>query len=336
MRLNKIYAKIKDFIVINYKFLLLIIGINLLFLVELPYVIYRPGGTVNLSERISVENGFASKGRIQMAYVSMMRGSIPFVVVARFMPNWDIASKSEITMEDETISDMMERDRIYLEQSINNATIIAYREAGKHLDIKESISTVVFISSEADTNLRIGDQLTHVNGEEIGSLDEYREIVETHEVGSTLELTIRRNDRERDAWIKVFETEEGLRTGISVITTYELEMEPPLTIRSRARESGPSGGLMLALGIYDALGKEDITKGRNIVGTGTITKDGEVGEIGGVRYKLMGAVRNRADIFICPQENYDEAVRVKRERNFNIIIIGASTFAEALEKLREI
>ena len=335
-RLNNIYAKIKNFIAQNYKFLLLIIGLNLLFIVELPYVIYRPGGTVNLSDRISVDNGFTSKGKIQMAYVSMMRGSLPFVLVSNFIPNWDLASKSQITLEDETIREMMERDRIYLEQSINNATIVAYDAAGKNLEIKRNINTVVFISREADTNLQIGDELTHVNGEKILDLEEYREIINEHSVGDTLELTVNRNGRKRDAQIKVFEAEEGLRTGISLVTTYELEMEPPLVIRSRNSESGPSGGLMLSLGIYDALVKEDITKGRNIVGTGTITKDGKVGEIGGVRYKLMGAVRNRADIFMCPQDNYAEAVRVKKERNYNIIVIGVSTFEEALRKLREV
>jgi len=334
--LNKIYAKIKNFIVFNYKFLLLIIGLNLLFFVELPYVIYRPGGTVNLSARISVEDGFDSKGKIQMAYVSMMKGRLPLILVSKVMPNWELAAKSKITLEDETVQDMMERNRVFLDQSINNATITAYKAAGKGLEIKSRINTIIHISGEAETNLRIGDQLTHANGKKIASLDEYRDIIDEQEVGATIELTISRNGRKRDAWIKVFETEDdNLMTGIMVITTYELKTIPPLTIKSRNSESGPSGGLMLSLGIYDALVKEDITKGRNIVGTGTIDIDGKVGEVGGIRYKLIGAVRNRADIFMCSQENYAEALRVKKEKNYNIIIIGVSTFEEALKKLRE-
>ena len=55
---------------------------------------------------------------------------------------------------------------------------------------------------------------------------------------------------------------------------------------------------MLALQIYNKLTKKDITKGRNIVGTGTIDKDGRVGDIGGIKYKLRGAVKKRANILI--------------------------------------
>ena len=55
-----------------------------------------------------------------------------------------------------------------------------------------------------------------------------------------------------------------------------------------------------ALLIYDYLTEEDITKGRTIVGTGTIDENGNVGSIGGVKYKLKGAVKNKAEIFLVP------------------------------------
>ena len=58
------------------------------------------------------------------------------------------------------------------------------------------------------------------------------------------------------------------------------------------------------------LTEEDITKGKKIVGTGTIEEDGSVGSIGGVKYKLNGAVRQKADIFLVPAgENYEEALK---------------------------
>ncbi len=42
---------------------------------------------------------------------------------------------------------------------------------------------------------------------------------------------------------------------------------------------------MLTLTIYNAISGEDLIKGRNIAGTGTINLDGTVGEIDGVKYK---------------------------------------------------
>ena len=91
---------------------------------------------------------------------------------------------------------------------------------------------------------------------------------------------------------------------------------------------------MMSLTIYNKLVKEDITNGKKIVGTGTIDVDGKVGEIGGVKYKLIGAVKNKADIFICPVENYEEAVKVAKEKDYDIKIISAKTFDEVLEKLK--
>ena len=68
--------------------------------------------------------------------------------------------------------------------------------------------------------------------------------------------------------------------------------------------------------IYNQITDNDITNGLKIMGTGTISKDGKVGEIGGVKYKLLGAVKNKADVFICPKENYEEAKKVRDERNY--------------------
>ena len=53
---------------------------------------------------------------------------------------------------------------------------------------------------------------------------------------------------------------------------------------------------MLTLAIYNSLVDKDITKGKKVVGTGTIEEDGSVGSIGGVKYKLNGAVRQKADV----------------------------------------
>lgn len=54
---------------------------------------------------------------------------------------------------------------------------------------------------------------------------------------------------------------------------------------------------MTTLEIYNSLTDDDLTKGYKIVGTGTIDMEGNVGMIGGVKYKLKGAIKKKADIF---------------------------------------
>ena len=48
---------------------------------------------------------------------------------------------------------------------------------------------------------------------------------------------------------------------------------------------GPSAGLMFTLEIYNQLVDEDLTRGHEIAGTGTINEKGEIGPIGGIQQK---------------------------------------------------
>ena len=94
---------------------------------------------------------------------------------------------------------------------------------------------------------------------------------------------------------------------------------------------------MMALKTYCLLENEDLTNGKIIVGTGTIDKQGNIGDIGGVKYKLIGAMKENADIFLVPKgENYDEAIKIKEEKKYDIKIIGVSTLKEAIEELKKI
>ena len=124
--------------------------------------------------------------------------------------------------------------------------------------------------------------------------------------------------------------------GILISELYDLNTYPNIQFNFDKSETGPSGGLMLSLAIYDYLTNEDIARNRKIVGTGTIDSDGKVGSIGGVKYKLKGAVKNKADIFIVPDgENYEEVMKLVNENNYNIKIIKAITLDNVIEELKK-
>ena len=92
----------------------------------------------------------------------------------------------------------------------------------------------------------------------------------------------------------------------------------------------------MSLSMYNALTSEDITKGKKIVGTGTIDRDGNVGAIGGINYKLASAVKKKADIFICPKGNYEEVKKLMDKYKYNIKIIEVGTFDETIQKLEQV
>ncbi len=331
---NKIYDSIKNFIINNYKFLIAWIIIVVLLFYELPYVIYTPGGIVNLEERIVVDGEEdVTAGSLNMSYVSLVKGTIPMLLLSFVVPNWDILPSEEITREDESVDELLELEKLYMKSSIDNATILAFREAGKELNITREVNNIVYIADEAETDLEMYDELLSVDKKNLATIDELRAYVNTLNEGDTVSILVNRDGKEKECSAKIYNTSDGLKVGISFLTTYEYETTPEIEVTTKNSESGSSGGLMLSLAIYNAIADEDITKGRTIVGTGTIDINGNVGEIDGVKYKLLGANKNNAEIFLCPMENYEEALEVKEEYDLDVEIHGVATFSEALEYL---
>ena len=119
--------KIKAFFKENWKFLSVLLAIVLVFRIELPYKVYTPGGMVDLSKRVSVTDGYSHDGVLGMSYVSVVRGSLPFLLLSYIIPDWDVVSESEITYSNESFDETFEADKILTQQSIDGAIISAYK-----------------------------------------------------------------------------------------------------------------------------------------------------------------------------------------------------------------
>ncbi len=330
------WNKIKQFFSENYKYILIFLFLIVLFQYELPYKIYTPGGMVNLENRITVENGYETKGEIGMAYVSMVRGSVPFLLLSYLIPDWDIVPVSELTLENESFEERFQADKISTQQSIDSAIISSYRFAGKPVSIQKENIHVTYIDENAKTTIKLFDLILSVDGKSISKTEDLRNIISSHQEKDHVTIRVLRNNKEVDADAEVYLLDGVPKIGIAMTITYDYEEEPSASIHTKASEAGPSGGLMMALALYNSLVEEDITKGKKIIGTGTIDVLGNVGEIGGVRYKLIGAVKKKADVFLVPLENYEEAVAVKNEKGYDIHLIAVSTLEEAVEALKKL
>ncbi|MEU9085289.1 S16 family serine protease [Streptomyces sp. NPDC048357] len=98
---------------------------------------------------------------------------------------------------------------------------------------------------------------------------------------------------------------------------------------------GPSAGLLFSLGVVDKLDGDgsggDLTGGRNIAGTGTITADGTVGAVGGVALKTQAARRDGASVFLVPKAECADA-RSELPEGLRLIPVGSLT--DAVNSLR--
>ena len=181
--------------------------------------------------------------------------------------------------------------------------------------------------------MKLFDEIKRVEGKDISDIESIKKIVATKEVGDYLTLEVVRKDNLISVKSVVYEEDGRKLIGVSLTNVNEVTTEPQIELQAKTNESGPSGGLMMSLSIYDAISPLDLAKGRKIIGTGTIAPDGTVGAIGGVKYKLIGAVKNKADIFLVPKDNYEEAKKVAKDYKFNIRIISVSSLKEAIKEL---
>jgi len=331
--INKMYDKILKFIKETYKYLISFIVIFLIFFLKLPYAIYTPGGKVDLSKRVIVEGGYETKGELDMAYVSMVRSSIPYILLSYIIPNWDLKKVSDVTYDDMSMDETIEIDKIAMQEGINNAIISAYREANKEVKIKGEKLKVMYVDKKSKSNLKIGDEIITINDIRVKNIDEIKEIIKDKNIKDEINVKIRRNDKIKILKSKLIKLDNEIKLGVATTTLYDLETNPKVNVKTKSSESGSSGGLMTSLAIYNSLVKQDITNGDIIIGTGTIDENGNIGEIDGVKYKLLGASKKKAKIFLCPPENYDEAIKVKKDNKLKIEVVSVKTLKEAIKYL---
>lgn len=314
-------------------YLLTIIIIIISFNVKLPYYVYAPGGTIDISDRIEYDEMNEYDGSLNMLYVREYEANIPVYLLSFVFRNWDLESVSRSQISNETMEEIDIRNKIMLNSSINNAKYVAYTEAGKEISVSNKRHMI--IGTLADTNLKIGDEILKINDTLVEDLSEVKQVINDSNIGDEIRFLVSRNEEEIEVIESVKEIEGVKAIGVIFITDYEYELSPEIELKFKKSESGSSGGLMMALSIYSAIGEEDLLKGRNIAGTGTIDINGNVGEIAGVKYKIMGAVRNGMDVVLVPSANYEEAIKTKKDNNYDIEIVKVEKFADAVEYLND-
>ena len=332
--LNKLYEEIKRIIKENYKFLLTLIIMILICTIEFPYYIEAPGGIIDIQDRIEVENAYESTGSLNMAYVSEYKATIPTILLSKIKKDWKLIERDTDNENITTEADYF-RNHILLEEANQNAIEVAYKATGLSVHKENTKLYVTYVYEEADTDIEIKDEILEINGQPVTSKVDLKNTLGDLSIDDTIDILVENNNEKIHRTAKFTEYDGNYILGIAISEISDIEVTPNIEFKFKSSESGPSGGLMMTLAIYNALTEEDITGGKKIVGTGTIDSEGTVGEIDGVEYKLKAAVNEDADIFLVPNgENYEDAIALSKKENYDIEIVGVSTFEEALAYLK--
>ena len=313
--------KIKDFFKENIKFFIFLLVFMIVINIPLPYYILAPGGIIDISDRIELENKNETEGTLNLLYVTEYEANVGTMLMSFILKDWDTEKIEEISI----------RNKVMLENSLQNAILVAYNKSGNTVNIKEKENIVIVTT--ADNGIKVGDKILKANGIDIDNVETLKTVIENTAVGDNISLDIIRDEKEKQINVLVTESDGNKVIGVIVLTNYIYDVDPELELSFKASEGGSSGGLMIALNIYNALTEEDITKGRRIAGTGTIDALGNVGAIDGVKYKIIGAHNNKMELVFVPKDNYEEAIKVKEEYNYDMEIISVDTFDDALNYL---
>ena len=323
---RKIVEHLKDFLFV---FFVLFIAFG-----KLPYNVEMPGGIINLTERVKIDGQkIPLKGSFNMAYVSVVQGSIPYILYGLISNDVDVVKTQDSLLENETIEEANRRNKLFLEQSKNAAVLAALKEAEIEYEIKNRKTNVLYIYKDAKTTLEVGDNIIECNDNKVDSIQDIVKAIDSKKIGDTISFKVVRFGKVKKATAKIIDVKGEKKINVVSLTTFDIDSLRSVELDSFATESGSSGGLMMSLMVYSGLTNRDYTLGKKVAGTGTIDENGKVGEISGIKYKIIGAVRNKVDIFFVPSDNYKEALQVKKEKDYDLKIVKVDSLREAINYL---
>ncbi|MFY1675343.1 PDZ domain-containing protein [Plantactinospora sp. WMMB334] len=303
----------------------------------IPYVVLGPGPTVDTLGRhddkdviqVSGEETSTSAGELRLTTVGVQ----PDVKLLTAIAGWVSSDEAVVPYEliyppGQTQQQVEERNAEDFAASQTSAETAALRELGYPIQV---VVKNVSAGAPAEGILRVGDVITSVDGKPVPAASSVTQLVQARPAGSPLSIGYTRDGRPTTATVVSAATDNNPpRIGVEI----EQRQPHPFELKIDLNDiGGPSAGLMFALGIVDKLRSEDLTGGKIIAGTGTINDLGEVGPIGGIPQKLVGAKNAGAKYFLVPAGNCAEAVQNAQP---GLPMARVGTLGEALSALETI
>lgn len=312
----------------------MILGASML---PVPYVVERPGPAIDVlgeyqDEQILTIEGaetYETDGELMMTTVSVDGGPgytvTPVeVLVGWFDPSQAVFPRELLFPEDQTQEQTDLQNTVQMSTSQQGAVAVALDELGVAYEDTVMVAGIQ-AGAPAEGQLEGGDVILAVDGEEAADVEGYQALVADREPGEDVTVTVLRDDEERDVTMTTADVDGTARLGLVLGAGYDFPMDVRLTVGD---VGGPSAGTMFSLAVYDELTPGALTGGEAVAGTGTISADGEVGSIGGIRQKMIGARDAGAEFFLAPGANCEEVAGNEPD---GLQVVAVDTFDEALE-----
>jgi PDZ domain-containing protein len=326
-------------------FLALLLFITAL-VIPLPYVIVEPGEPQNIlgkaekgsSKRLIEIAGvktFPTTGKLNLTsiYVSSPESKLfGFDVLSAWFDGERSVQPKEVYFPKGVSSKAVDQQNsLDMRQSQEHAKVSALQYLGYKTPEKMIISDITKESPNIKT-LKNGDEIIKLDGIRVTSATSFKKLLAAIAMAKTssdqMQLTVLRDGVEKVFTVRTYKVDQDQKVlGLMVESKYQY----PFTINISLKDvGGPSAGLMFSLGIVEKLRAENLTRGRNISGTGTIDAFGNVGPIGGIEEKLIGAARAGSKLFLAPALNCDDIQHIPS----GLQVVAVETLREAVAALK--
>ena len=259
-------------------------------------------------------------------------------LAGKVSPALQIVPPEQVTPKNTSPQQQARQDYQMLDSSETTAIAVGLRLAGYNSALvgKGVQVDAIVPGSHAIDVLQVGDVIVGLNGNPIQTTTDLINAISAQPPAATVHLLVKRAGAEISLEIPLMPPAAlggTPKLGIQIETAgFDYHPPFPVSIETNKISGGPSAGLIFTLTVYNSLISKDLTGGRRIAGTGTINLDGSVGPIGGVKQKIFAAEAVGATYFLCPVDNYADAVSVAR----TIKVIKIATVQQAVDFLRSL
>ncbi|MCL5967674.1 MAG: PDZ domain-containing protein [Firmicutes bacterium] len=307
--------------------------------VPVQEIAFAPGITGNLASMVHVRGKRApTPGRLLMVAIDVMPANALIWALAHVDNAYALYPSNQVLPPGMTMTQYINYNNALMSQSQEDAMVAGERLAG--LPAKVVVEPGLLVAGVLKTGsaygrIQVGDQIMAVNGTPI-SFQNLRKVLGQYRVGQTVRITYLQRGVRHVVALPLRRVPNDPVPGIGIVATEKVRYVVPRPVRINAGPiGGPSAGMMFSLEIYSQITGRNLAHGRIVAGTGEITPNGRVLEIGGVRQKVITVYRAGARVFLCPKANYASAEAMARARGYHLTIYPVTTLAQALADLTQ-
>lgn len=313
-------------------------------LIKVPYVVERPGpatdtlGTLDDGTDLVVIKGaksYPTDGALYFTTVRVLGGPERHIsgwewVMGHLDSDSRVLPEERVFPQDTSEEEIEEINAAQMQGSQKTSIAVAIRSTGTAVPQTNLVASIGKGYPAAD-ELELEDEIDAVDGKRMDTVEDIVTAISGREPGEVVDLVVRRDGKQRKVAVKTVDLGGG-RAGVGV--GLDAKYDYPFEVRIDAGDvGGPSAGMMFALAVRDRLTPGAMTGGEQIAGTGTIDDAGQVGPIGGISQKMIGAQQSGARWFLAPESNCDEVVGHVPD---DLTVIPVGDFDEATQTVESI